>query len=77
MTDVRSESNVKSLLHLDYSRSFSRYVIIVIDKTIEIVKDKVTAIAFHYIPSPNYKKKSPGLKFSVNCTNSFCCPVIV
>jgi len=46
VTDVRSESNVKSLLHLDYSRSFSRYVIIVINKTTEIVKDKVTAIVF-------------------------------
>lgn len=53
VTDVRSESNVKSLLHLVYSRSFSRYVIIVINKTTEIVKDKVTAIEFHYIPSPN------------------------
>ena len=46
VADVRSESNVKSLLHLDYSRSSSRYVIIVINKTSEIVKDKVTAIVF-------------------------------
>lgn len=75
--DVRSERNVKSLLHLVYSRSFSRYVIIVINKTTQIVKDKVTAIEFHHIPSPNQKKKSPDLKFAVNCTNSFCCPVII